>query len=178
MAFWWCPFPLLNSIQEQLRADTLHRWTLDPELSPKDTVLIAPAPADVMVAWTMGDMSHPLDMPTLKYGYRQLLDLHQHQQRPVRSSFKKTHSHHPMIDHLIAQVDQQHPDILSAAHQLMSVHPKPDAVDQDPIQLWSSYQTIQARTISTQKELLAQHHHHQRISRRLTNQLLKKMTLI
>ena len=176
MAFWWCPFPLLNSIQEQLRADTLHRWTLDPELSPKDTVLIAPAPADVMVAWTMGDMSHPLDMPTLKYGYRQLLDLHQHQQRPVRSNFKPTHSHHPLIDHLVAQVDQQHPDIFSAAHQLISVHTKPNAVDQDPIELWSSFQTTQAQTISTQKELLAQHHHHQRIGRRLTNQLLKKLS--
>ena len=175
MAFWWCPFPLLNSIQEQLRDDNLHRWTQAPEISPKQTILIAPAPADVIVAWTMGKNPQPLDMPTLKQGYQRLLDLHQHQQRPVRSDFK-THSYHPLIDHLIAGVNQKNPNTLSAAYQLIGDNHRPDTFDQDPISLWCSYQATQALTITTQQELLAQHNHHHQISRRLTNQLLKKLS--
>ena len=172
MAFWWCPFPLLTCVQEQLRSEDLMRWARAPEHCPHDGVLVVPPPEDVLLAWTTHPQTELLNQDLLRAGYAQLQHWHQQGQLSVRCDLKNTEPTHRHLQALVQALNRSHPDILETAYRLRGEPAPMPAPDLDPIAAWCDFEQVKNQTIALQHHLLEQYRDHQRASRTLISQLI------
>ncbi len=172
MAFWWCPFPLLTCVQEQLRREGLTRWTQAPEHCPKDGVLVVPPPEDVLLAWTTRPQAELLNQDLLSAGYEQLHHWHQEGQLPLRCDLKNNEPTHHHLQALIQALNRSDPSILETAYRLRGEPAPMPASDLDPIAAWCDFEQAKNQTIALQHHLLTQYQQHQRSSRSLISQLI------
>lgn len=172
MAFWWCPFPLLICVQEQLRREGLTRWTQAPEHCPSDAVLVVPPPEDVLLAWTTNPQTELLTQDTLHVGYEELQHWHQGGRRSLRCDLKNTEPTHHHLQALIHALNLSHPAILETAYRLREEPAPMPAAELDPIAAWCDFEQAKHQTIALQYHLLEQYQQHQHSSRTLISHLI------
>lgn len=172
MAFWWCTFPLLTCVQEQLRSEGLMRWTQSPEHCPNDAVLVVPPPEDVLLAWTTDLQTELLNQEILHAGYEQLQHWHQERQLPLRCDLKNTEPTHCHLLALVQALNRSHPAILETGYRLRGEPAPMPGADFDPIATWCDFEQAKNHTIALQHHLLEQYQDHQRSSRTLISQLI------
>ena len=175
MAFWWCPFPLLTCVLEQLRQEGLRRWTQTPEHCPSDGILVVPLPEDVLLACTTRTKTVQLNQDDLRAGYEELKHWHQKRRLSLRCDLKNTESTHPHIKGLIQALNRSHPDILETAYRLRGEPAPISDPNLDPIAAWCDFEQARRQTIALQHQLLEQYQQHQRSSRTLISHLISRI---
>ena len=175
MSFWWCPFPVLLITREKLRHQGVHRWSDQPATMPPESLVIAPAPQDVLLAWSDMQGDHVLDMASLQGGYTQIRTLLQTTRHELFSPEAFAATNNASITELIGQLNQEHPDILAEAYRLRKESPEPRTWSQDPVRSWCSTQQDMRLVIRNQRSLLEQHRHQHHESRKFIRELIKKI---
>ena len=172
MAFWWCPFPLLICVQEQLHGEGLMRWTQAPEQCPNDGVLVVPPPEDVLLAWTSNPQTKLLTQNALHVGYEQLQHWHQKGQLSLRCDLKNNEPPHRHHQALVQALNRNNPAILETAYRLRGEQAPIAAPDLDPIAAWCDFEQGKNQTIALQHQLLEQYQQHQRSSHTVISHLI------